>query len=392
MPPPPGFGGPPMPPPGTPPPPGAPPAPAEKKRSRSRRRARRKEKGRQKEDIDPASAMAEVTNDPEVQRLVYEGEALIKEGKELCQQGDRARAYDKFYAGLQYLLKVMPALGEGADSKPALALKAKIHGYLDETEKLKAELDSGEASKAPDSHMPALEDDVEGCLGRGEDLIIAGQRLAERGKLGQAYESYCEGIQLLLKVMPRLSEDDPRAGPRITRLRGKISKYLEEAETVKERRDEQNRHDNGRDRGRSRNYRKGDRPPSHGPGSPTGSRRNGRRSRSGRRFELRTAAEVEDEGRRSRGREDSPPRHSQAPGGHFEERNGRERQRSRRESKRERRSPREASRSRTWTQEKAPCWEETLCRPKSAAKPGSASLSAAPPLLRPKSAAKPPKR
>eukprot|EP00439_Symbiodinium_sp_Y106_P016614 s693_g2.t1 len=87
----------------------------------------------------------EVTNDPEVQRLVYEGEALIKEGKELCQQGDRARAYDKFYAGLQYLLKVMPALGEGADSKPALALKAKIHGYLDETEKLKAELDSGEA-------------------------------------------------------------------------------------------------------------------------------------------------------------------------------------------------------------------------------------------------------
>eukprot|EP00439_Symbiodinium_sp_Y106_P001461 s693_g1.t1 len=119
-----------------------------------------------------------------------------------------------------------------------------------------------QASKAPDSHMPALEDDVEGCLGRGEDLIVAGQRLAERGKLGQAYESYCEGIQLLLKVMPRLSEDgkmpacqegflinniitglgdDPRAGPCVARLRGKISKYLEEAESVKEQRDEQNR-------------------------------------------------------------------------------------------------------------------------------------------------------
>ncbi|CAE7225077.1 unnamed protein product, partial [Symbiodinium pilosum] len=290
---------------------------------------------------------------------------------------------DKFYAGLQFLLKVMPALGEGADSKPALALKAKIHGYLDETEKLKAELDSGEASKVPDGNQLALDDDVDGCLERGEDLILSGQKLAERGKLGQAYETYCEGIQLLLKAMPRLSED---TGPQVARLRSKISKYLEEAESVKEERDQQSRQDNGRDRGaRDRDFRRGDRRPSHSQDSE-GPRRNGRQSRSGRRLELRSAAEVEDEGHRSRGREVGRA----PPPGDWEDRNGRERHRSRRDSNRDRRSPREASRSRTWTKEKAPSWQET-CRPKSAARP-MASLSAAPPLLRPKSAAKPAKR
>ncbi|CAJ1342194.1 unnamed protein product [Effrenium voratum] len=211
-PPPPGFG-PPVPgPPGLPgpgppgPQPGPPPPPPERRRSRSRARRRHRERSMG----SAAEAMADVgeaTRDPKLKELILKGEELVQSGKALKERGDPRGAYEKFYQGLQYLLKVMPGLGE-ANSPAVLALKANIHGYLDETEKLKMALDSGQAHQAP---LPALEDQeelsIERRIERGEALMLAGQRLARSSKLGEAYDKYCAGLKLLLEVMPQLRED-----------------------------------------------------------------------------------------------------------------------------------------------------------------------------------------
>ncbi|CAJ1374867.1 unnamed protein product [Effrenium voratum] len=320
-PPPPGFG-PPVPgPPGLPgpgppgPQPGPPPPPPERRRSRSRARRRHRERSMG----SAAEAMADVgeaTRDPKLKELILKGEELVQSGKALKERGDPRGAYEKFYQGLQYLLKVMPGLGE-ANSPAVLALKANIHGYLDETEKLKMALDSGQAHQAP---LPALEDQeelsIERRIERGEALMLAGQRLARSSKLGEAYDKYCAGLKLLLEVMPQLREEDAQA----SRLRSKISGYLEEAERLKERRDRvaEGAAENGeaskasRPRRRRRRSERGDAPPrSRTPSEavegsdrhrrPSGPAyavlefmaRHSERPRRTRRFRLRTAAEVE---------------------------------------------------------------------------------------------------
>eukprot|EP00434_Breviolum_minutum_P023642 symbB.v1.2.020853.t2/scaffold1711.1/size185425/16 len=222
---PPGYGPPAMPP--------RPPGP-ERKHSRSRRRRREREAAAAAAAPPPSTSApyigsvlamaAEVTSDSKLQDLIVKGEELVQRGQDLKDRGDRDGAYEKFYQGLQFLLKVMPGLGD-TNAPPVLNLKSKIHGYLDETEKLKKSLDSKEGNQ--EAPPMALEDgdlSVEARIEQGETLMQNGQRLAKSGKLGEAYDKYCEGLKLLLQVMPQLREEDAQA----SRLRSKVSGYLEE--------------------------------------------------------------------------------------------------------------------------------------------------------------------
>eukprot|EP00913_Durusdinium_trenchii_P032125 g30083.t1 len=178
--------------------------PPERKHSRSRRRRRDKETAASQVAGSVSAMAAEATSDPKLQELIVKGEELIQRDR-----GDRHGAYEKFYQGLQYLLKVMPGLGD-ANAPPVLALKSKIHGYLDETEKLKKSLDSTKQGLKEDLS-------VEARIERGETLMSNGQRLEKSGKLEEAYDKYCTGLKILLEVMPQLREDrrsptDPKTG------------------------------------------------------------------------------------------------------------------------------------------------------------------------------------
>lgn len=312
---------------------------------------------------------AEVTSDPKLQELIIKGEELVQRGQDLKDRGDRDGAYEKFYQGLQYLLKVMPGLGD-ANAPAVLALKSKIHGYLDETEKLKKSLDSKEGNQeAPRTALDDGDLTVEARIERGEALMQNGQRLAKSGKLGEAYEKYCAGLKILLEVMPQLREEDAQA----SRLRSKISGYLEEAERLKERRDSGEENGQGSRRRRRSRGRGGDVPPA------TRSRTEeseGSERRSRRRFQLRTAAEVETrEGFRSVGRNGlrSPRGSPPPPPGDWRGRGNEP------PAPPPPRSRRRSSRSRSRDEDRRP--RDDMCRPKSAGPRIS--------LLRPKSAAKP---
>jgi len=358
-------------PPGYGPPGPPPPGPPERKHSRSRRRRREKESAAAAPpNMGSVSAMAaEVTADPKLQELIIKGEELVQRGQDLKDRGDRDGAYEKFYQGLQYLLKVMPGLGD-ANAPAVLALKSKIHGYLDETEKLKKSLDSKEGNQeAPRTALDDGDLTVEARIERGEALMQNGQRLAKSGKLGEAYEKYCAGLKILLEVMPQLREEDAQA----SRLRSKISGYLEEAERLKERRDSGEENGQGSRRRRRSRGRGGDVPPA------TRSRTEeseGSERRSRRRFQLRTAAEVETrEGFRSVGRNGlrSPRGSPPPPPGDWRGRGNEP------PAPPPPRSRRRSSRSRSRDEDRRP--RDDMCRPKSAGPRIS--------LLRPKSAAKP---
>lgn len=178
----------------------------------------------------------EAVSDPALQNRIVRGEQLVRDGKAAHEQGQTEKAYEKYCRGLQYLLDVMPKLGE--DKPKAQALRMRINGYLDEAEKLKQQLDAGEegcSSSAADaaSRVKAAVGDalVQNRVDRGEALIREGQQLEDERSFEEAYEKYCRGLQYLLEVMPKLAEDSPR----VADLRAKISGYLEQAETLKER-------------------------------------------------------------------------------------------------------------------------------------------------------------
>lgn len=175
--------------------------------------------------MEKVRAMAfEVSPDPAVQDLIMKGEQLVRSGKEASAQGKPSKAYDKFYGGLQYLMQVMPRLGDGT---PAIAaMKARIHSYMDEFEMLKKQKE--EQKDASEGVEP-----VESRIQRGEELMLAAQRLAKRNSLTEAYDKCCAGLKILVQVMPTLKEDDAHG----SKLRAKISGYLEMAERIKERRD-----------------------------------------------------------------------------------------------------------------------------------------------------------
>lgn len=75
---------------------------------------------------------------------VDRGEALVREGQQLERSGNLDEAYEKYCRGLQYLLEVMPKLGE--DNPHVASLRLKISGYLEQAEKLKERLEVQEGS------------------------------------------------------------------------------------------------------------------------------------------------------------------------------------------------------------------------------------------------------
>jgi len=82
--------------------------------------------------------------------------------------------------------------------------------------------------------IEARDDSVHGQIEMGEALVRDAKTLVENsGPVKKAYEKYCEGLQSLLEVMPKLPEDDPNAAD----LRMRVDGYLEEAEKLKTRLD-----------------------------------------------------------------------------------------------------------------------------------------------------------
>ncbi|CAE8625843.1 unnamed protein product [Polarella glacialis] len=392
-----------LPPPGLPPPPPPPPpanghatAPAsqaaalpsgaKRPRERDRERARRG----QEDDVEKDREMAkQVTQDPAAQDLIVKGEQLVRSGKAASEKGNLQKAYEKFYQGLQVLLSVISKLGDG----PAVsALKARIHSYMDETERLKRELDRIKAeAEAPAQGAQDAADEGDSSLDsrikQGERLVLAGQKIERGGDLAKANDKYCDGLKILIEVMqsPELAGDDAYA----TKMRSKISGYLEQAEVLKEKL-EKERSKNGvfagdedsqqADGGLSRRRRRREpsiheaptlrsppRSPPPGPlaapnlglsRGPRGRGKGGERSR-----DSRSRGMDDRSGDYRRGRRDS-----------WADGNGRRRVPSHERSR---------SRSGAWPQERERSdlpMGEVACRPKTSARA---------PVLRPKSAAKP---
>eukprot|EP00931_Biecheleriopsis_adriatica_P077958 TRINITY_DN5142_c0_g1_i1.p1 TRINITY_DN5142_c0_g1~~TRINITY_DN5142_c0_g1_i1.p1 ORF type:complete len:1225 (-),score=248.79 TRINITY_DN5142_c0_g1_i1:19-3693(-) len=253
-PPPPGYGPPGMPPP--PPPPPGPPGPGGEGPPGSRKRRSR----RHEEDPEKVRARAaEVTPDRALQELIVKGEQLVLRGKAIASEGKPTRAYEKFYQGLQYLTQANASLRDGS---PAVAdFRTKVQGYMDEAEKLNRSVEAPGGDAGDDM---SLERRIE----RGEGLMQAGQRLARSGKLTQAYDQYCAGLKILLEVMPKLRQDDPNS----SKMRSKISSYLEEAESLKDQRNkiQDGKDDDGKTRIKVRRRRRIPAPPAAAGGDRGG--------------------------------------------------------------------------------------------------------------------------
>ncbi|CAK0907393.1 unnamed protein product [Prorocentrum cordatum] len=75
-------------------------------------------------------------------------------------------------------------------------------------------------------------------------MICQAKQIYEKdGQLKVAYEKYCEGLQGLLEVLPKLPEDDPGASD----LRMRVDGYLAEAEGLKAKLDAEMRIGAGRE-------------------------------------------------------------------------------------------------------------------------------------------------
>lgn len=241
----------------------------------------------------------DATLDPALRSRIIKGEQLVKEGKGAVDKGQTEKAYEKYCRGLQYLLDVMPKIGE--DRPAAKALRLRINGYLDDAEKLKQKLDAGEAkavsaastsgpppsSTATPDEPPMLaamasalsksnslrekggsaeakpgEDKVPPGTGgdalfrsrgdRGEARDREGQQQVqlERNRVDRGEALVREGQQLernghldeayekYCRGLQYLLEMMPKLGednPHVASLRLKISGYLEQAEKLKER-------------------------------------------------------------------------------------------------------------------------------------------------------------
>lgn len=222
--------------------------------------------------------------DGKLQVRITKGEGLVKEGQLAAERGSIDKAYERYCRGLQYLLDVMPKLNKADPG--AAALRSRINSYLEEAEKLKTALDAvPKASGVPTereeepanvektherrasgsgidlehssvaadvlrSDRPgdggtsdgkldpfdgqdkaATEEAIRSRIEDGESLIREGKAAESKSSLEEAYDKYCRGLQYLLEVMPRMSEDSAHVAP----LRTKISSYLEQAESLKDR-------------------------------------------------------------------------------------------------------------------------------------------------------------
>jgi len=106
-------------------------------------------KGQGKGDGNPESR--DVTEKKaQLRQRLERGEALMNEGRAAEEKNQLEEAYEKYCRGLQYVLEVMPQLGEeGGQQNP---LRGKVSGYLERAERLKEKLETaprGDRSRAP---------------------------------------------------------------------------------------------------------------------------------------------------------------------------------------------------------------------------------------------------
>lgn len=252
--------------------------------------SRRRACPRTSSEASSTSVEEEPPFDDEQQQRLDEGLRLIRRGQEAAQNGLAGKAYEKYCRALPGLLAVVGQLGE---DRPTLQQEwqKRINGYMDEAEKLKAEaavmaaataatirngggreqsrptpapaaIESRHSARAhhPSSrtsraasglpgtpaavasptlaHKPNFSADTGETSSRefkrrlksGELLIQEAEEREDAGDLKDAYEKYCSGLQALLEALPTLAEDSQEANL----LRTKISKYLKEAERLKE--------------------------------------------------------------------------------------------------------------------------------------------------------------
>jgi len=93
------------------------------------------------------TGQAEAIADSALRGQVQKGESLIEQGQRLESSGQLDEAYEKYCRGLQYLLEVMPKLGE--DNPDVSAVRGKIGGYLEQAERLKERLEAREGGGGP---------------------------------------------------------------------------------------------------------------------------------------------------------------------------------------------------------------------------------------------------
>jgi len=95
---------------------------------------------------------------PQLRERIEKGEALIKEAQKLEGKNSREEAYEKYCQGLQFLLEIMPELGE--NNAHVRTLRTRISKYLEQAEKLKETLDVDAPSteQRPPSNPPEEKD------------------------------------------------------------------------------------------------------------------------------------------------------------------------------------------------------------------------------------------
>eukprot|EP00927_Polykrikos_kofoidii_P029647 TRINITY_DN25611_c0_g1_i3.p1 TRINITY_DN25611_c0_g1~~TRINITY_DN25611_c0_g1_i3.p1 ORF type:complete len:1415 (-),score=328.77 TRINITY_DN25611_c0_g1_i3:116-4360(-) len=219
------------------------------------------ERGRRRDSThgDSKESENQAALDPVLQHRINKGDGLVSEARCLAKKSP-GKAYEKYCRGLQYLLDVMPKLEK--DKQRAETLRLRINGYLTEAERTKERVESvcaneggggcgdaeADATSAPmpqpafcaalDSQTGA--DISNGVGGSGESqggsdgvpkgtkksdtLLREGEVLEADGKLAEAYEKYCLGLQNMLDFV------DPDVHTHKT----KMTTYFEKAERLKE--------------------------------------------------------------------------------------------------------------------------------------------------------------
>jgi len=88
-------------------------------------------------------------------------------------------------------------------------------------------------SAAPVAKAPAVQADApwSNRLAKGESLVRSARHAESRGRLGEAFEAYCRGLQHLIKALPIFQQGDAK----VASIQSMVKENLERAGMVKQR-------------------------------------------------------------------------------------------------------------------------------------------------------------
>eukprot|EP00931_Biecheleriopsis_adriatica_P055866 TRINITY_DN3310_c0_g3_i1.p1 TRINITY_DN3310_c0_g3~~TRINITY_DN3310_c0_g3_i1.p1 ORF type:complete len:1201 (-),score=285.64 TRINITY_DN3310_c0_g3_i1:56-3658(-) len=176
---------------------------------------------------------------PDMQAKVDEGEAFVKEGKELKEKQSYKKALNKISKGLKILVNVVNDINNNPalkDTQPELSKR--VDEYLAEAERLKelskqAPPAAGAPPPQAPSHTsgpPPLDEESRRKLESGTQKLKEAEELEARGDKEKALPLYIKGLQMQMEVMADKRYNDH---PALAKVKEKVQMYIERAEQLK---------------------------------------------------------------------------------------------------------------------------------------------------------------